>query len=432
MTMQPADFSSVDYYTDPSLVDDPFPYFEYLRKLAPVQPLPHRGVVAVTGYEEGLQVMNDPGTFSSINAITGPFPPLAFPALDDLSGQMDDLRRQMPMTELLITFDEPRHMQVRSILMRLFTPRRLKAVEAYLYERANQVVDEFADRGEVEIFRGYGSAFAGMVIADLLGVPDEDRAWFRAQLSASGTLASIDQEQAASYESPLDRLDAKFSQYIEARRQNPCGDLLSEIATATFPDGSLPSVSDIVRHATTLFGAGQDTTAQFVTALMRIIAENPDIQADLRADAGRIPDFIEEGLRMVAPTKTNHRMVVKSTTLGGVDLPAGTTVAVIIAAMNRDPRRFEAPYEFRMGRPRSREHFAFGRGPHTCPGAALARAETLVSIEQLLRRLPDVRISEAKHGPPESRRFNYQPTYIMRGLEELWLDFTPTSTPVAV
>jgi cytochrome P450 len=158
---------------------------------------------------------------------------------------------------------------------------------------------------------------------------------------------------------------------------------------------------------------------------MHTLAEHAEVQAALRADPKLIPDFIEEVLRFDGPVKTSHRLVRKSTTLAGIELPAGTNVALMQAAINRDPRRFEDPGTFRLGRPKAREHLGFGRGAHTCPGALLARNETRVSLERLLSRLKDIRISEKNHGPPGARRFDLEPTYMLRGYQALHLEFTP-------
>jgi cytochrome P450 len=121
--------------------------------------------------------------------------------------------------------------------------------------------------------------------------------------------------------------------------------------------------------------------------------------------------------------KGDFRLSRKSTTVGGVDIPAGTTVMVVNGAANRDPRRFEDPGEFRVERANARQHIAFGHGAHTCPGAPLARAEGHVTVERFLDRMTGIRIAEAEHGPPGARRFSYVPTYILRGLRALHLEF---------
>ena len=131
-------------------------------------------------------------------------------------------------------------------------------------------------------------------------------------------------------------------------------------------------------------------------------------------------------LRVESPVKADFRLARRSTTVGGVDIAAGTPVMLLNGAANRDPRRFECPAEFRIDRPNAQAHIAFGRGAHSCPGGPLARAEGRVSLERILDRMRDIRLSEEHHGPPGDRRFNYEPTWILRGLTELHLEFTPT------
>jgi cytochrome P450 family 150 subfamily A5 len=156
-----------------------------------------------------------------------------------------------------------------------------------------------------------------------------------------------------------------------------------------------------------------------------VLGDRSDIQHALRADRSLIPNFIEEALRIESPVKGDFRLSRVPTTVGDTELTAGTTVMVLNGAANRDPRRFEDPDSFDPARKNARQHLAFGRGIHSCPGAPLARAETRVGIERLLDRTADIRISQAKHGPADDRRYKYIPTYILRGLAELHLEFTP-------
>src|SRR5208283_5646554 len=189
-------------------------------------------------------------------------------------------------------------------------------------------------------------------------------------------------------------------------------------------DGSLADLDAIVRTATFLFGAGQDTSARMLCSALRIIADNKDIQGRLRSERGLIPEFIEEVLRLESPTMSDFRMTRVATTLGGVDISAGTTVMIHPGAANRDERRFQQPNECRLGRDNVREHIAFGRGVHSCPGGPLARAEGRVTLERILDRMRDIRLDEEHHGPPSARRFRYEPTWVLRGLSDLHLTFT--------
>jgi cytochrome P450 len=329
------------------------------------------------------------------------------------------------MGNQIVTFDGAPHTQIRSLFSLLFTPKRLKENEQFLWRLADREIDTLVERGRCEVIGDYASPYATMVIANLLGVPEEDGKGFCKQLAAAPAQIGAEPDQAGVI--PLDFISSYFLPYVTERRREPRGDVMSELATAKFPDGSLPSITQIVSAAAFLFGAGQDTTARLLSASLRILGERPDLQKELRDHPERIPDFIEESLRISSPVKCNFRLARVATTLAGVGIPAGTTVVIFVGAANRDPRRFERPAEFLLDRPRIREHLAFGRGAHTCVGAPLARAEVRVSLEHLLDRLSDIRISEEMHGPPEQRRYTYEPTYLLRGMKQLHIEFTPAS-----
>jgi cytochrome P450 len=185
----------------------------------------------------------------------------------------------------------------------------------------------------------------------------------------------------------------------------------------------MPEVGDVVRVATNVFSAGQETTVRLLSTALKVLGDRPDIQAKLRGDRSLLPNFIEECLRIESPVKGDFRLSRVPTTVGDQNVGAGTTVMVINGAANRDPRRFEDPDSFDPERKNARQHLAFGRGIHSCPGAPLARAETRVGLERLLDRTTDIRISESEHGPAGDRRYRYIPTYILRGLTELHLEF---------
>ena len=174
-----------------------------------------------------------------------------------------------------------------------------------------------------------------------------------------------------------------------------------------------------------LFAAGRGTTVHLLSAAMQFLAEDPDLQKVLREDRSKIPNFVEEVLRLESALKANFRLVRTSTEIGGVPVKAGTTVTLLLGASNRDPRRFESPNELDVDRPNAREHLAFGRGIASCPGGPLARAEAKVSLERVLDRMADIRLSEEHHGPAGNRRFDYDPTFFLRRLTGLQLEFTP-------
>lgn len=415
-----------DFFRDQSFVPDPYPYFDELRQRCPVVREPHHDVVMVTGYEEALAVYHDTDTFSSCNAVTGPFP--AFPVTlegDDVSELIEQHRDELPFSDQITTMDPPKHTAHRALLMRLITPKRLKENEEFMWRLADRVIDEFVDAGRFELLNEYAQPFAMLVVADLLGVPEVDHETFRERLGTRPDRAIGSTERDAMAHAPLEFLYEQFSAYVEDRRRSPRDDVLTGLATATFPDGSTPEVIDVVRIASNLFAAGQETTVRLLGTALHLLGEDPELQQQLRSRRELVPAFIEEALRFESPVKGDFRLARVSTTVGGVDVPAGTTVMVLNGAANRDPRRFDSPNEFDLDRSNARQHLSFGFGAHTCPGAPLARAEGVISVERLLDRLGDIRISEAEHGPPGARRFDYVPTYILRGLQRLHLEFTP-------
>jgi len=421
-------FDTVDFFRDEAVVADPYPYFDFLRAQCPVWREAHHDVVMITGYDEACAVYQDVATFSSCNSVTGPFPGFPVPLEgDDISAIIEQYRNELPMSDQLPTFDPPKHRDHRALLMRLLTPKRLRENEAFMWSLADLQIDEFLAGDGCEFISGFAGPYTLLVIADLLGVPEDDRAMFRARLQGRSrreqALGSTGDETLAHH--PLEFLYGQFTGYVEDRRSTPRNDVLTSLATATFPDGSLPEVVDVVRVAANLFAAGQETTVRLLGAALQLIGERPDLQARLRDDPTLIPGFVEETLRAESPVKGDFRLARVPTVVGGVQIPAGTTVMVLNGAANRDPRHFEDPGEFRVERANAREHLAFGRGIHSCPGGPLARAEARVSIERLLARTTDIRISERQHGPPDARRYEYAPTYILRGLRRLYLEVDP-------
>ena len=423
------DVTTIDYFMDESLVEDPYPYFEALRAESPVLPLPHLGVVAVTGYEEISEVYRDNDTFSSCNSVVGPF--AAFPVPlegDDVSEIVDTYRDRLPMFEHMVTMDPPDHTRERALLMRLITPKRLRDNEEFMWTLADRQLEEFLADGRCEFVRDYSQPFAMLVVADLLGVPEEDHEEFRQGFglsSSPGMVGAGDQHSPG--ENALSWLDATFANYIEDRRRSPRKDVLTNLAEATYPDGTVPDVLNVVRTATFLFAAGQETTARLLAAAVKHLAEHPELQDRLRDDKEMIPNFLEEVLRLESPVKTDFRLARRTTKIGDVEVKAGTPVMLLNGAANRDPRRFEDPHTFQLDRPNVQAHIAFGRGIHSCPGGPLARAEGRVSIERLLDRMRDIRLVEEHHGTPGARRFDYEPTWVLRGLTKLHVEFTPVS-----
>ena len=421
------DYSEVNFFTDPHVAHDPYPYYEYLRGQCPVAHVSSSGVVAVTGYDELVAVYRDSATFSAVNSSLGPFP-LPFDVTgNDISEDLEAHRDRFPMSEHLVSFDPPKHTAHRALLNGLFTPKRLKENEEFMWRLADRLIDEFIADGHCEFASAYGQPFPLLVIADLLGVPEADHSMFRKLLAGNGPAEDpgwVQRDENGSVNmNPLAYLDKWFTTYITDRRASQQDDILTEMATQHFPGGTLPEVVDLVRIATFLFIAGHETTARLLSSALRVLAEHPDLQDTLRRNRELVPNFVEEMLRLESPIKSDFRLTRVATALAGVDLPAGTTMMLLPGAANRDPAHFDCPAELRVDRPNARQNVAFARGVHSCPGGPLARIEGRVTIERILDRMSDIRISEAHHGPPDARRFDYVPLYILRGLEALHIEF---------
>jgi cytochrome P450 len=415
-----------NWFGDESLAQDPYPFLAELRAQCPVKPTSPHDVIAVTGYEEASEVLRRHDDFSACVTVVGPFADFPEPlAGDDVSELIERYRHRLPQHDHMVTMDQPAHTRERALLMRLLTPGRLRENEEFIGVLTDQQLDAVIGAGHCEFIREYASPLATLVIAELLGVPHEDFDQIRAGFGLGGGAGSLRQPDRPSQGDTLRWLAGTFTAYIEDRRRNPCDDVMSGLALARYPDGSTPDVAAVVRTATFLFAAGQETSSRMLAQAVRYLAEDPPLQDQLREHPERIPNLIEETLRIEPPTKTDCRLARRTSTVGGVGIPAGSTVAVLLGAANRDPRKFPAPDEFQADRPNARQHLAFGRGIHTCPGSPLARAEGRITIERLLRRTRNIRLSEAHHGPAADRRFSYEPTWMLRSMEELHIQFDP-------
>jgi hypothetical protein len=289
-----------------------------------------------------------------------------------------------------------------------------------MWRLADRRIDTFVDRGACEFIGEYARPFSMLVIADLLGVPEDDQVRLRILFDQAGAPGKVGQELPAN---PIAFLDDLFLEYVLDRRARPRDDVLTKLATNTFADGRLPLPMEAVNVATILFAGGQGTVARFLGNMVRHLAEHPETQLQLRDDRSLIPLFVDEMLRYDSPVKLNQRLARRTTTVGGVAIPAGSTVLLLLPAGDRDPRHFECPAEFDPLRQNLREHVAFGRGIHSCPGAPLVRADAKITLERILDRMAEIRISDAHHGPPGARRYEYTNTYILRGVDALHIEF---------
>ena len=277
------DYDAIDFFRGNELVADPYPYFDWLRGQCPVRREQSQDVYMVTGYDEACAVYNDTDSFSSCNSVTGPFPGFPVPLVgDDVSELIDEHRDELPFSDQLTTMDPPMHRDHRHLVMRQLTPKRLKENEEFVWRLADRQIDELMLSEDADFISGYANPFTLFVIADLLGVPEEEHDEFRAALARRPHDAAVGSTKDALSHNPLEWLYDRFSRYIEDRRLSPRHDVLTALATTTFPNGELPEVIDVVRVAANVFAAGQETTVRLLGTSLQLIAERPDLQRLLR------------------------------------------------------------------------------------------------------------------------------------------------------
>lgn len=421
------DLANRDYFTDYQILKDPYAFFEAVRAHGPVWQPPGKDYLIVTGFAEFLEVMRNSTDFSAIIGLQGAALPLPFePEGSDLTSQIEENRLQFHGGDLLVNLDDMPHANMRALVNTLFTPSRLKANELHMADYADRMVREAVAKGSVDLVGEIATPFVTWVVADMLGVPDEDRQMFMDAIAAAPCPGNLEGDKALDdADHPFMAMGGHFAGYVFDRLANPQQDVLSELANATYPDGTKPAPEDIIKLGMFMFGAGQDTSAKLLTNAMRYITDIPGMQEQLRADPSLIPALLEEVLRLEGSTKQTARLARRDTVIGGRPVKAGTKVLLAIAAANRDPNRWPEPDTFIMNRPKIKEHVAFGRSAHTCAGAPLARAEVRVILEKFFEYTAHIDIDVKKHGPAGSRDLNYEPSFIIRGLSELHVNLTP-------
>lgn len=417
-----------DFFTDPEILVDPYAYFEAIRGLGPVVQPPGKDYYIVTGFEEALEVFRNTTDFSASIASQGAGAPLTFtPQGSDISEQLEAHRHEILGYDLLVNLDDRAHFNLRSLVNRLFVPSRLKANEDYIARISEKFVQAAVAKGGCDLISEIATPFVTMVVADLLGVPPEDSQFFMDVIASAPPPGSLNPEDNTHDGSnhPMVVMGGYFHKYIQARIDNPQDDILSEIAHTPYPDGTKPKLEDLINLSTFMFGAGQDTSAKLIGNAMRFIIDEPGLQDRLRADPSLIPAMMEETLRLEGSSKITARLARKDTIIGGVPIPAGTKVAIALAVISRDPKRWENPNQFILGRPRIKEHLSFGRGAHTCAGAPLARTEVRVLFEKFFEHTSHIDLDAATHGPRGARKLDFEPSFIVRGLEKLQVTLEP-------
>ncbi len=351
---------------------DYYDVLAHLRRDAPV----HRyapGAWTLARYAEVREVSRDPGRFCSGRGVL----------------MHDPLRNGGTIRGSILHMDPPRHAPWRQVVSRHFTPRAVAALEPRVRRVARDVLDATPVGIEIDFVDAISAAFPVLVIADLLGIGDGDRADFRRWSDA--TIESPDNPGASLDD--VAQLYAFLGDHVKERRARPRGDIVSVLVTADI-DGESMSTADAVGYCLTLLVAGNETTRHLLSGSALALFEHPDQRRRLARDPSRIPAAVEECLRWVTPIQMFGRTATRDTSVGGQSIAEGDFVVMLYASANRDEAVFGPDAgAFDVARRFDSAHLAFGFGEHLCLGAALARLEARVMLEELLVRHPEYEIA---------------------------------------
>ena len=406
-----------------TILADPYPFYRTLREEAPIYREPDYGVFLVSRYEDILEVNAQPEAFSSILVANAPYTDPPAP-LDELA----EWRAAQPFSDKILSNDPPDHTRHKRLINRFFTPRHVAALEPRVRQITNEIIDTFIDTGEVEFVTQFSHMLPRLVVGELIGVPDEDHDYFRqhfmdrlaamakAAADPTGTYQRQEEEREEITENEF--LTDYFMKAMAERRESPRGDIMSDLANATFAGTDEPvPLESLVSMITLLYAAGGDAnTPELMTNAMLVLLRQPDVMRALRDDPSLAGGFIEEVLRYDTPVPGVFRIALEDTSVGGVPVKRGEKLMVIYGSGNHDAEKFEDGEAFDLGREQTCPHLGFGHGVHYCPGAGLARQEGRVAVQELLRRLGDIHMLEGD--PP------YVPSVIQRIPIRLKLGFT--------
>ena len=329
--------------------------------------------------------------------------------LDALTTEgMEEAKALKPMLNFL---DPPRHDQLRALVSRAFTFRRVQEMEPKIRRIARELIEELASRGECELLEDYAIPLPGRIIAEMIGVPSDRREEF---LDYTRAIALGDQSKslAASIRDPAEKIYTEFGLLIEERLERRQDDLMSALIDAEI-DGDRLTKDEIEGFCFQLIIAGNDTTTTLIGNGAVLLEQHPDQLALLAREPDRIPNAVEEMLRFEPPAQALPRRARRDFELHGQTIPEDARVLLVWAAANLDEREFEDPERFDVER-KIKRHLALGHGTHFCLGASLARLEARVAFEELLARIPEYAVTR----PPEWITSRW-----LRGHEEIRISF---------
>lgn len=384
---------------DSTLQLDPYPTYRWLRDESPVHWNDERGFWTLSRFDDVWAAVHDPLRLSSAKGI--------------VIGQEDigagDLMEAMPM---MIMMDPPRHDELRRLVSRAFTPRAIAKMEEAVRVTARQLLDELAGT-EADLLPAFAGPLPITVIAEMLGVPTDDREKFR---EWSDLLVRIDPNEPESVEGAMHgsaELFGYLPPLIADRRADPADDLLSAMTLAEH-DGRTMTDDEIAGTAFLLLTAGNETTTNLIANMTMVLGTDPALRQSLLDDPSLIPAATEEVLRLESPVQGLARTATTDVEFGDATIEEGQQVLLLFGAANRDDREFPDADQLVLDREADRT-LAFGHGIHYCLGATLARLETRVAFEELLARIPDFEIADG------ARRV---PSALVRGYEHLPISYS--------
>lgn len=410
----PMDFN----FFDAEVLNCPYEFYRTLQEQAPVYQLPDTNIFMVTRYADVKDLLKDTETYSNNfeAQLKGPEPAPEVTAIYAKAWQPVDT---------MITADPPRHKTYRTLVNKVFNAKRVNAMEDYMKEIVQELIDGFIDRGECDFVREFTTPLPVYVIADQLGVPRKDlkefKRWsdsFARRLSQMAT----PEEQIEDAENIV-AFQFYFADMCEKRRREPRDDMITDLVSTEIEDPDTGerrplNMEELQSLLQQLMVAGNETTTSAITGGMVSLIQNPEQMRDLQEHPEKIANAVEEILRMESPSAGMWRVVKKDSEVHGVKIPKDSLLMLRYHAANRDRALFEHPNEIDIDRPNADDHIAFGQGIHFCPGAMLARKEMNVAFTALLSRLENFKIVEEKSD------LTYWPNIVLRGLKSLHISFS--------
>jgi cytochrome P450 len=361
-------------YYDPYDVEinaDPYPTFRRLREAAPLYYNERYDFYAVSRYEDVERGLVNWDTFRS-----------------GRGGILEVIKAGVEMPPGILIFeDPPRHDIHRALMSRVFTPRRMNALEDKVREYCRQCLDPLVGTGRFDFIADLGAQMPMQTIGMLLGIPEADQAAIRDRVDSNLRTEPGQQMEVRGVAMGSEM----FGEYIDWRAEHPSDDLMTELLTAEFEDetGTIRRLSrdEVLTYSMVIAGAGNETTTRLLGWAGKVLAEHPDQRAALVEDRSLIKPAIEELLRYEPPAPHVARYVANDVEYYGQTVPEGSVMMFLVGAANRDERRFTDGDRFDIHREAS-GHLAFGYGIHFCLGAALARLEGRVALDEVLTRFP--------------------------------------------